>query len=220
MMNFAPLSAIASPATLSPTADRMVVILHGWGADAQDLYPLAAELNLPNYQGFFVNAPFPHPHVPQGRSWYDLEDPNLEGLTEARQALQDYLLELEAQTRIPLSRTVLGGFSQGGAMSLDVGLTLPLAGIFSLSGYLHFQPTPSHEPWPPILMTHGTFDPVVPIAMAREAKTVLQTLGAQITYEEFKMGHEIPLPVVALLKDFLERVGGVGDTQSDLRFNS
>ena len=64
-MTLPPLSAIASPSPSSATADHLVVILHGWGADAQDLYPLGAALNLPNYQSLFVNAPFPHPQIPQ-----------------------------------------------------------------------------------------------------------------------------------------------------------
>jgi phospholipase/carboxylesterase len=206
MMNLAPLSAIASPSPISPTADHLAVILHGWGADAQDLYPLGAALNLPNYHCLFVNAPFPHPHIPQGRAWYNLESPNFDGLPESRQALRDYLLTLAAQTQIPLAKTVLGGFSQGGAMSLDVGLTLPLAGIFALSGYLHFQPEQSNLSLPPVLMVHGTQDEVVPIAMARQAQEVLQGIGAKVEYQEFAMGHEIPPPVLGRLQQFLNGI--------------
>jgi len=205
-MTLPPLSAIASASPSSSTADHLAVILHGWGADAQDLLPLGAALNLPNYQCLFVNAPFPHPQIPQGRAWYNLESANFDGLAESRQALRDYLLGLAAQTQIPLEKVVLGGFSQGGAMSLDVGLTLPLAGIFALSGYLHFQPEPKEDVIPPILIIHGTQDQVVPIAMARQGQDVLQSIGATVEYQEFPMGHEIPPPVLGRLKTFLETV--------------
>jgi phospholipase/carboxylesterase len=205
-MKLSPLSAIAYPTQASPPADYLAVILHGWGADAQDLYPLGSALNLANYQCLFVNAPFPHPQIPQGRAWYNLESPNFEGLAESRQALRDYLLSLAAQTQIPLEKTVLGGFSQGGAMSLDVGLTLPLAGIFALSGYLHFQPEPTDSPLPPILMVHGSQDAVVPIAMAHQGRQALQSIGAAVEYQEFAMGHEIPLPDLDRLKTFLKTV--------------
>jgi phospholipase/carboxylesterase len=205
-MKLPPLSAIASPVQASPATDHLVVILHGWGADAQDLYPLGAALNLANYQCLFVNAPFPHPQIPQGRAWYNLENPTFDGLADSRQALREYLLSLEAQTQIPLHKTVLGGFSQGGAMGLDVGLTLPLAGVFALSGYLHFQPEPTDSPLPPILMVHGSQDQVVPIAMARQGREALQRIGAIVDYQEFAMGHEIPPAVLDRLKTFLKTV--------------
>ena len=201
----ADLQAIAYPDQASPESksSSLLVILHGWGADARDLVDLAPMLNLPNYQWRFVNAPFPHPQNPQGRAWYDLENQNFEGLPQARQGLRNYLLGLESETGIPLSRTVLGGFSQGGAMALDVGLTLPLAKIFSLSGYLHFQPEPQAQEIASILLVHGNQDMVVPVQMARQAQAELQTIGATVQYQEFPMGHEIPPMVLANLRDFL-----------------
>jgi phospholipase/carboxylesterase len=199
------LSAIAYPDQGSSDSEssNLLVMLHGWGADARDLYPLGAVLNLPNYQWRFVNAPFPHPQNPQGRAWYDLENQNFEGLPQARQSLRDYLLGLETETGIPLSRTVLGGFSQGGAMALDLGLTLPLAKIFSLSGYLHFQPESQPQEIAPILLVHGSQDMVVPVRMARQAQAELQMIGATVQYQEFPMGHEIPPMVLAKLREFL-----------------
>ncbi|MEO1132608.1 MAG: hypothetical protein AAFX40_07875, partial [Cyanobacteria bacterium J06639_1] len=96
-----------------------IVLMHGWGANAFDLMPLARELDLPSCDFGFPNAPLPHPQIPDGRAWYDLE--NGAGLAESAALLQDYLLKLPEQTGVPLSRTVLGGFSQGGAMTLRVG---------------------------------------------------------------------------------------------------
>jgi phospholipase/carboxylesterase len=198
-------SAIAYPdPAVTPTdSSYLLVMLHGWGADARDLLDLAPMLALPNYQWRFVNAPFAHPQIPQGRAWYDLENQGFEGLTEAREGLRNYLLGLAEETGIPLARTILGGFSQGGAMALDVGLTLPLAKIFSLSGYLHFQPESQPQAIAPILLIHGTEDPVVPVRMAQQAKAELESIGASVEYQEFPMGHAIPPMALARLKSFL-----------------
>lgn len=183
---------------------HLLVLLHGWGADANDLSPLASILNLPTYQSLFPNAPFPHPQFSWGRAWYALERQDYQGLVECRQMLQAWLLSLEAETGIPLERTILGGFSQGAAMALDVGLSLPVAGLCSLSGYLHFQPQHLPSSPPPIFMVHGQQDMVVPIQAAHQARNELKAIAAQVEYHELAMGHEIPQLVLQLLKTFIE----------------
>jgi phospholipase/carboxylesterase len=92
-------------------------------------------------------------------------------------------------------------------MVLDVGLGLPVAGIASLSGFLHSKPQVSAFPLPPMLMAHGKQDSVVPIQAARQARDELVALGAKVQYQEFDMGHEIPMPVVSTLQDFLTGLG-------------
>ncbi|MGB5594839.1 MAG: dienelactone hydrolase family protein [Crocosphaera sp.] len=184
---------------------HLLVMLHGWGSNAEDLAPLASILTLSDYQILFPNAPFPHPQVPGGLAWYGLENEEYEGIEESRQLLKNWLLSLEKNTGIPLSRTILTGFSQGGAMSLDVGHNLPLAGICSLSGYLQFQPQKLTSSIPPILIIHGTQDMVVPIEMAQKAKDELTSIHAKVEYHELNMGHEIPLIVLPILEKFIER---------------
>jgi phospholipase/carboxylesterase len=204
--NFLTLNAIAVPPSNGNPPDHLLVLLHGWGADANDLAHLAQVFDLPNYQCLLPNAPFPHPEVPLGRAWYALETQSHDGLSQSRQQLKDWLFSLENQTGVPLSRTVLGGFSQGGAMTLDVGIELPLAGLFSLSGYLHFQPHPLKTAIPPILMVHGKQDFVVPIEVARQTRDALNGINAKIEYHEFNMGHEIPQIVLNLVEKFIKQV--------------
>lgn len=201
------LEAISIPPNNGEVPQHLLVALHGWGANYQDLAPLASVFNLPNYQFLFPNAPFPHPQVFGGRAWYALESINYEGLAESRQMLLDWVLSLEKQTGIPLSRTVLSGFSQGGAMVLDVGLELPVAGLCILSGYLHFKPeAEGNVKIPPILIIHGTQDMVVPLKAAQQAKEELTALGATVEYQEFPMGHEIPPPALAKMQEFVAKV--------------
>ncbi|NJL01671.1 MAG: alpha/beta hydrolase [Spirulinaceae cyanobacterium SM2_1_0] len=184
-----------------PAPERLLVALHGWGANAEDLASLAAYLQLPSYQLLFPNAPLPHPHAPNGRAWYALEQEGYPGLAESRQQLLDWLRSLATTTGISLSHTVLAGFSQGGAMTLDVGLQLPCAALCSLSGYLHTPPVPQAQP--PVLITHGRRDPVVPLAAAQQAREALVDLGLSVTYHEFDMGHEVTPPVLKTLREFL-----------------
>ena len=180
--------------------------LHGWGANAQDLASLVPFLNLTNYQFMFPEAPFPHPYIYGGKMWYDLSNEKAQGLPESRKLLTDWLKSLENSTGVPLSRTILSGFSQGGAMTLDVGLSLPLAGLIALSGYLHPVSNSSAGGFPPILIVHGTQDSVVPLSAAQKARDSLVALGGEVEYHEFNMGHEIRPEVLAIIRNFVLKV--------------
>lgn len=190
------------PKTGNPSS-RLLVVLHGWGANAQDLASLAPMFNLPDYRMVFPNAPFPNPHAPGGKAWYDLENRDFSGLTESRQLLTNWLKSLESSTGIPSSRTILSGFSQGGAMTLDVGLNLPLAGLCSLSGFLHSTPQITAQTLPPALIVHGRQDSVVPLMAAQQAREQLTALGVAVEYHEFDMGHEVRPAVLELMRRFI-----------------
>ncbi|HAX74904.1 MAG TPA: serine esterase [Cyanobacteria bacterium UBA11372] len=199
------LSTITIPPTSGQPPKGTIVCLHGYGANAQDLASLATYLNLPDYQFIFPDAPFPHPEVPGGKAWYSFE--NNDGLTESQQILTDWILSLENNTGVPLSRTILSGFSQGGAMTLDVGLKFPLAGLVSLSGYLHRGAGETKkDSFPPVLIVHGFQDLVVPVNAARNARTTLTNLGVAVEYQEFNMGHEVTLEVLSLMRSFVLQV--------------
>ena len=189
-------------------ATHLLVVLHGWGASYQDFVPFAKVLNLPGFGYFFPNAPFDHFQVPGGKAWYALENQEFTGLAESRKLLTEWLTSLEASTGVPLEQTVLAGFSQGGAMTLDVGLTLPLAALCSFSGYLHYQPqVADNKTFPPTLIVHGRQDPVVPVAAAIQARDELTKIGVPVRYQEFEMAHEVRDPAIALFKQFItERV--------------
>ena len=192
----------ALPNDAQPT--HLLVVLHGWGANYQDFVPFAKVLNFPGFGYFFPNAPFDHFQVPGGKAWYALEDKEFTGLNQSRQLLLDWLNSLEDSTGVPLERTVLAGFSQGGAMTLDVGLTLPLAALGSFSGYLHYEPqVRENATYPPTLIVHGRQDPVVPLQAAVDAKDKLTKIGVDVQYHEFEMAHEVRDPAIALFKQFV-----------------
>jgi phospholipase/carboxylesterase len=198
------IQSISIPATSKNAPTGLIILLHGWGANANDLESLAQMLDLTDYRFEFPDEPFPHPMVSWGKMWYDLESAEYKGLAESRQLLVEWLSSLEDETGIPLERTILGGFSQGGAMSLDVGLTLPVAGIVSMSGFLHSKPQPSVESLPPVLMVHGRQDPVVPLEAAKRSLDSLTAAGVDVRYQEFDMGHEIRLEVLDAVRSFIQ----------------
>lgn len=199
-------------------ASHLIVLLHGWGANAQDVAGIAPYMQLTSYQMVFPDAPHAHTlasgmGAPGGRMWYALPDifnfdqpfTHQTDLQQSRQLLLDWITALPAKTGIPLEKTILGGFSQGGAMTLDVGMDLPVAGMMILSGYSHGPIATPSSPRP-ILLVHGIQDPVVPIAQARQNKAELTTLSADVDYHEFDMGHEISLQVLNAASKFCKNV--------------
>jgi phospholipase/carboxylesterase len=175
-------------------ASRRLVLLHGWGADADDLLELGLELVDDEVSVVALRAPWPHP-AGFGRQWYDLQHPAWPDLPEARRRLRARLLALGAS--VPLQATALLGFSQGGAMALDVGCgdlageeELPLAALVSCSGYPHpgWQP---RRPRPAVLLTHGEQDAVVPFAACEAIAQQLQATGGTVRQLGFRGGHSI-----------------------------
>ncbi|ULP73952.1 Carboxylesterase 2 [Nodularia sphaerocarpa UHCC 0038] len=132
-----------------------------------------------------------------------------QGLAESQQLLINWLQSLESMTGVPLSRTILSGFSQGGAMTLDVGLKLPLAGLVVMSGYLHPDlVTTAQGDFPPTLIMHGRADEVVPVSAALKTRSAAESLGIAVEYHEFDMGHEIRPDMLDVLRNFVVKLMG------------
>jgi phospholipase/carboxylesterase len=188
--------------SLGPTtATSRLVLLHGWGADADDLLDLGTMLAGEAIQVVALRAPEPHPGG-FGRQWYDLQSPDWPGLPRALADLNHRLTVLAEQ--VPLERTVLLGFSQGAAMALDAAGNLPLAGLIACSGYPHpnWQPrTPRTE----VLLTHGEQDPVVPYAASEEILRRWQAAGGRGELLGFAGGHTIDAAVLPPLQRFVQQ---------------
>lgn len=207
----APAADDAGVLRLGPsTATRCLVLLHGWGADADDLLELGTLLAPADTGVVALQAPLPHP-AGVGRQWYDLQQPGWPQLAAARRDLHRRLLKLASE--IPLERTVLLGFSQGAAMALDVatsgdGLAAErpgLAGLVGCSGYPH----PAWQPKPPggtpVLLTHGEGDPVVPAAASADLERRLQAAAYPVERLAFAGGHSIDASLFAPMRSFLTR---------------
>lgn len=198
-----------------------VVVLHGLGADGFDFVPVVKELRLPDalpLRFLFPHAPVRRVTVNNGyemRAWYDIRDfsltgrEDLEGITEATDRIHDYV-QREAAAGVAPSRVVLAGFSQGGAVALHAGLRSHerLAGVIALSAYLPFSSRVQAEVSQtnrelPILMCHGTKDPVVSVELGQMSRDVLKEHGYEVEWHAYPMGHEVCLPEIAKVSDWL-----------------
>ncbi len=196
------------PASTTP-ATGAIVLLHGWGANYNDLAELVPYCNLPDYQFLFPNGIFDHEYSDTGKMWYSFTgagrttDLSAMQLATSRSVLREWVQSLPDLTGIPLDRTWIAGFSQGGAMTLDIGLDLPVAGLIVLSGYLHPDLQKPQQATPPTLIVHGRQDDVVPIAAARKSQEVLTQWGVGVQYREFEMGHSIVPEVLQVIRQFV-----------------
>jgi len=169
-----------------------LVLLHGFGADENDLIGLAPYLD-PRFRIESVRAPLRSPMG--GYAWFNIEFRE-EGLEvdpmEVRSNFDKYLIEFLEAKEEPV---FLAGFSQGAMMALGVLLERPdlVRGVVAMSGRLLPIFEPTDGPKTPVLITHGTYDPVVPVEDGRSAATALTQTGLDVEYREYPMQHEINL---------------------------
>tara|TARA_Y100001968_G_scaffold235138_1_gene218286 strand:+ start:105 stop:710 length:606 start_codon:yes stop_codon:yes gene_type:complete len=175
----------------SEFATNRLVLLHGWGADAQDLVPVGKLLTKDFKDRFEIvslSAPQPHPSG-LGRQWYPLYPHEWTKVPNA-------VLDLERRfnnlcfEKIPLKKTLLLGFSQGGAMALELATRNKFEGVFALSSYPHPEWDPLGD-MPPIFLCHGNMDQVVPKEASQRSFDILRKNGIQSELYFFDGGHEI-----------------------------
>ncbi|MEQ8312847.1 MAG: carboxylesterase [Gammaproteobacteria bacterium] len=202
--------------------DAAVIWLHGLGADGNDFAPIVPQLNLPADAG--TRFIFPHaPSIPVTinngfvmPAWYDIKQLDIdrhvdEGqLKQSAQWVHD-LIDREIERGVAANRIIVAGFSQGGAVSFEAGLTYPetLAGIMALSTYFATAATIEINPVQntlPILICHGTHDPVVPEALGRKSVATLQNLGFQPEYESYPMEHAVCPDEIDAIGQWISRV--------------
>jgi phospholipase/carboxylesterase len=206
-----------------------VILLHGFGAGGDDLVPLEKVMAAPKETRFlFPEAPL-QLQMPlyDARAWWLIDMERLDrairsgqprelskevpaGLAEAREKLLALLSEVEEKLRP--SKIVLGGFSQGAMLSCDAALrgAHKLAGLVLLSGTIVAEPEwielMHQRRGLPVFMSHGTYDPLLPVSEAERLKGLLTRAGLPVEWIGFPGAHEIPGVVLEGLGAFLQRV--------------
>jgi phospholipase/carboxylesterase len=214
------LSGPSRPPASGGKPSRLVLLLHGLGADGNDLIGLAphwARL-LPTAEFLSPNAPFPCDMAPSGYQWYSSQDRTpgaaLAGVRAAAPILDAYIDDALAKRGLDDKDLALVGFSQGSVMSLFVGLrrNKPVAGIVAFSGRLLAPELLATElrSRPPTLLVHGTEDPLIPYTALAEAAAALKGAAVPVeTVTSVGIGHSIDEEGLRrgglFLKDSLDR---------------
>lgn len=196
---------------------HLVVLLHGYGADGNDLIGLAPLLGqlMPDVVFHAPNAPQPCEGNPFGYQWFGISrlDPAiaLAGVRTAAPLLDAYLDETMAAYGLDESKTVLIGFSQGTMMALHVGLRRrkQLAGVIGFSGMLAGAELLQSELQnkPPVLLVHGDSDEMLPHTLTQRAAAALTGEGLQVgVHIAPGVGHSIDETGLQLAARFLLNV--------------
>lgn len=193
---------------------RLVVFLHGYGADGNDLIDIgrAWQPILPDTAFVSPHAPEPCGQAPVGRQWFGLtfRDPDERwvGVNQAAPVLNEFLDAELARRQLPPDALALVGFSQGTMMALHVALRRPrmVAAVVGYSGMLTGSAELAHRDFakPPVLLVHGTADPVVPIAALHMAEGELKRLGVPVTtHISFGVAHSVDPVGLRLGREFV-----------------
>jgi thioredoxin len=197
-------------------AERLLLLVHGFGADERDLGGLLPYLDP---EGHFATVlPRGPVAAPPGFAWYDIAgitgdaDAAATGFADSLQALDDLLDEQCDALGFSRDQAVVGGFSQGAALAVALGLRRterphPTA-VLALSSYL---PSDVDYDWEaakqiPVLVQHGTHDPLIAVARGRELARTLESHGVPVIYGEYPMEHQVAMESMQQARAWLDQV--------------
>lgn len=206
--------------------DSAVIWLHGLGADGHDFAPIVEQLRLPAEAA--IRFIFPHaPSLPVTvnggfimPAWYDVYDMQIErrvdrqGILRSAERVAGFVLR-EMQGGINAKRIVIAGFSQGGAVAYQLALShpAPLGGLLAMSTYLATADSLAYSQANaslPISVQHGLHDPIVPVALGRQATEILKAKGYGVEFASYPMEHAVCPQQIADIAQWLRRVLQLG----------
>ncbi len=204
------------------SATHAIIWLHGLGADGNDFAPLVPHLQLPEA----AQVRFVFPHAPQlpvtinggmtMPAWYDILSMSIEREVDEVQLRASAnavhaLVEREHERGIAYENIILAGFSQGGAVAYEAALSYEqrLGGLLVLSSYLATHDSlakHANNQAIPILVQHGTSDPVVPVELGQQAQQWLTQHGYQSEFQTFNMQHQVCPEQIQKISGWLQQV--------------
>lgn len=180
----------------------LLILLHGYGSNEEDLFSFASEL--PN-DHYVISVRAPYDLQPYGHAWYaihfDADENKFSDNVQAKQSVEligSFIDQVVKQYPIDIKNINLIGFSQGAILSYATALTYPekISKVVALSGYFNQEIMPevidtnaiSHLKF---FVSHGSVDQVIPVEWARKAKPALENLGLEVDYHEYPVGHGV-----------------------------
>jgi phospholipase/carboxylesterase len=187
-----------------PGPHPTVLALHGWGANAHDLFGLSPHLLGGQALVICPQGPIEVPQGPPGAvgyGWFPITGggpPDPSAMVAASFQLREFVDAAKRAYPIDPNEIYVMGFSQGGVMAYDLVLSSPaeFRALIALSSWLpgelaaRIAPTPDHARLP-TLVIHGEDDPMIPVQRAHESRERLEALGVHVAHAEYPMGHEI-----------------------------
>ncbi|MES2851587.1 MAG: alpha/beta fold hydrolase [Bacteroidota bacterium] len=180
----------------------LILLLHGYGSNEEDLFSFATEL--PD-EYYIISARAPYDLQYGSYAWYAINfdaDQNKfsdhEQAKVSRDIIAGFIDELVANYPIDATQIALVGFSQGSILSYAVALSYPekVQKVVAMSGYLNLEIVAedylkNNFTNLKIFASHGTVDQVIPVEWARKTPAILENLGINITYKEYPVGHGV-----------------------------
>ena len=199
----------------SPEKPPVIIMLHGYGSDENDLFSFASELPS-KYTVISLKAPYPM--QPYGNAWYAIHFDNVDGkwsddtqAIKSREKVITCIDEIVEKYNIDSTNITLLGFSQGTILSFSVALSYPekIKNVIGLSGYINeaiFKENYKTNNFKnlSIYSSHGSVDQVIPVDWARKTEPFLKGLGIKCDYSEFPIGHGVSPQNFYELKTWLE----------------
>jgi phospholipase/carboxylesterase len=194
----------------------VLILLHGYGSNEEDLFSFATELPEEYY---VISARAPYDMMYGSYAWYainfDADENKFSDLEQARSSrdlIVDFIDECISKYAIDSEKVTLIGFSQGAILSSALALSNPekINRVVALSGYLNLDIATENYKEKDItklkfFVSHGVVDQVIPIDWARKTKPVLESLGIDVVYKEYPIGHGVAPQNFYDFKDWLNK---------------
>lgn len=196
------LEYIVQEPSLKKDKNPLILLLHGYGSNEQDLFSFAQALPK---DAFIVSAQAPFPLMAGAYAWYainfDADENKFSDIGQARQSremIMRFLEELEAKYAIDTDDITLMGFSQGAILSYALALSYPekIKRVVAMSGYCNdeiavddFEKQDCSQL--KIFASHGSVDAVIPVSWAQKSYEKLKARGISIQYSEYPVGHGV-----------------------------
>lgn len=192
---------IREPKTIQEK-NPLLLLLHGYGSNKEDLFSFASELP---EEFYVISVQAPHDLMYGSYAWYainfDADDTKFSDINQAiqsRDLIVDFIDELVAKFPIDKEKITLIGFSQGAILSYAIALSYPekVSKIVAMSGYLNTEMAKENFEQNDfsnlkIFSSHGTVDQVIPVDWARKTSPILEKLGIKFLYKEYPVGHGV-----------------------------
>ncbi len=193
-----------------------LILLHGRAVDERDLHPMLDELD-PERRLFAITPGAPITDLPPGgRHWYVIRQvghPDEETFVDSLTTLCRFLDDQLRDRGIPWERAVIGGFSQGAAVSCAAALGMGrprAAGLLMMSGFYPmvrgWKLDPAAKQGMPAYVSHGAYDPVIPVGFGREARDRLEEGGLDVIYREPRIQHSVDFALIPEMREWVQSV--------------